>query len=261
MISFLSLTILNAEIVEVTNIKEIYDHITPQSLILFDIDNTLLELAQTLGGDQWFYHQWLNCQSQGLSAKETEGNIRPIWRAIQSVSDVNLVEEDAADIVKDLRDRGYNTIALTTRMADMYKITERQLNKKGIDFSEQKAPFDTEVLFDNTTNHVLFTSGILLTSNTNKGKALMKFVDIAGYAPKHVVFINDKRANLRDIEVACEENNIPFIGLRYGYLDEKVKNIRMDIADVQLELFGKLISDDEAQAILQYRQNHHPDHL
>ena len=44
---------------------------------------------------------------------------------------------------------------------------------------------------------------------------------------------------------AANKKNIPYIGLRYAYLDHKVKNFRSDIAEKQYEAFKKIPSDQE----------------
>ena len=65
-----------------------------------------------------------------------------------------------------------------------------------------------------------------------------------------MLFINDKASHLKEVERACEQAKIPFIGLRYGFLDEKVKRFSHEIAAIQWEHFGKLLSDEETATIL-----------
>jgi len=48
--------------------------------------------------------------------------------------------------------------------------------------------------------------------------------------------------------------HIPFVGIRYGYLDEKVKAFDPNIAAIQFEYLHKIISDEDAKAILEGRE-------
>ena len=100
---------------------------------------------------------------------------------------------------------------------------------------------------------VLYRKGIMFTSGTNKGVAVFKLFELAGYRPKHVVFVNDKAANIRDVEESVVANGMDFIGLRYGYGDERVASFRPEIAEIQWahSTLGHLISDEEAEALLE----------
>ena len=53
------------------------------------------------------------------------------------------------------------------------------------------------------------------------------------------------------IEESAAKRKIPFIGLRYGKLDDKVKNLDVDLADLQFEHFGHILSDAEARELLE----------
>ena len=68
-----------------------------------------------------------------------------------------------------------------------------------------------------------------------------------GYTPKTIIFINDKASHLKEIEVAAEEKGIPFIGLRYGYSDERKALFQAEIADHQFmhSSYHELLSDEE----------------
>jgi hypothetical protein len=105
-------------------------------------------------------------------------------------------------------------------------------------------------------NHhgVLFHRGILFTSGTHKGMAMAKFLSQIGHMPKSIVFINDKRQNIEEVEVIAEKYGVPFIGLRYGYVDEKVNNFNEDVANLQFQHFGRIISDEEAERSLKRAQ-------
>ena len=45
---------LGGKIVEVAHFKEVLDHIKPSTLLVVDIDDTLLVPVQSLGTDAWF---------------------------------------------------------------------------------------------------------------------------------------------------------------------------------------------------------------
>src|SRR4051812_39411252 len=90
-------------------------------------------------------------------------------------------------------------IGLTTQGLTLATRTVMQLKSLSIDLSKT-APSAQDFYFLNGQNGVLYRQGILFTSGTPKGEALIKFLDTVGYHPKRVVFINDKKNHLQDME-------------------------------------------------------------
>ncbi|MCB1149869.1 MAG: DUF2608 domain-containing protein [Chlamydiia bacterium] len=174
------------------------------------------------------------------------------WMAVQNISKMKLVEPSAAEIVRSLQEAGYTVMGLTTRGLGQSTRTNEQLKTVGIDLS-RTAPANEDIFFMNGRG-VLFRGGTLFTANTHKGKALFTFLDEAGYKPQRILFINDKRSHILPIEEWADQRGVPFIGLRYGFLDEKVKNLNLEITEIQWEHFGHILSDAEAQKIGEERK-------
>lgn len=235
------------QIIETTDIFEINNHLDEGTLLVYDLDNTLIEPVQMLGSDQWFYHRWMQlknelpCQERALARALSE------WMAIQSFTGVKEVQPGTSKLIKEQQAKRVPMIGLTTRDIFLAACTVGQLGSLGIDLSET-APHDKEFYFLNDCGKsVLFKKGVLFTSNSHKGKAFMKFLQEAKWSPKKVVFINDKKTHLAQLEESCEEAAIAFVGLRYGFLDEKVASFDTTIADIQVAHFGLILSDEEAR--------------
>ncbi|MFN4174781.1 MAG: DUF2608 domain-containing protein [Parachlamydiaceae bacterium] len=245
---FLFLLQLSAEIFETNEIATLETTITPHTFLILDIDNTLIEPAQTLGTDQWFYSQMLSYERQGYSKKEALNQTIKEWSAIQNLTEVKPVEPNAFEVIDRIQKNGITVIGLTARGLNLIYCTADQLNTVGIDLS-RNAPTQDEVFFQNGKG-VLFSGGILYCAGTHKGNALFKFLSLIGHTPSAVVFIDDKLSGLREVELACENRHIPFIGLRYSRTDHQVKNFSRPLADIQFKHFGRLMSDQEAEALL-----------
>lgn len=229
--------------------SELYEYIEDDSLIIFDIDNTLITPPQELGNDQWFRYQTKKYEKQGLTHEAAMGKTLTEWTAIQHITDVALVEPDIALIIRDLQNKGYDVIGLTTRDLDISTRTYNQLLSVDIDLTKT-APVKQEIFFL-LERPVLFRYGILFTANTDKGLALKKLLAAAKYDAKSVVFINDKKNHLEPVEKFCKDEDIPFIGLRYGYHDDRVESFNPTIAEIQFAHFGqKLLTDDHAQKLI-----------
>ena len=101
---------------------------------------------------------------------------------------------------------------------------------------------------------VLYRKGILFTSGTPKGSALRKFLDLIQLHPKKIVFINDKKTHLLDAATAAKELDIDFVGLRYSYSDERIRNFSPELAEIQFHrsTFSHILSDEEARRLLSH---------
>lgn len=244
---FLSAT-LSAEIVEIKHMDELNRYLDGNTLIVFDIDNTLIEPVQTLGSDQWFEHRVKELVEQGSTLDDALTETRYEWNSIQGVTQVSAVEEQTAPLVKRLQQEGYAVMGLTTRSMGISLLTKHQLRQVGIDL-RTTAPTHGEVYMHNGRG-TIFTDGVLFTSATNKGMAFEKFIRALNLAPKRVIFVNDKRSHLEELEFCCNKHKIPYIGLRYGYLDEKVAQFSGELAQQQRQHFGRILSDEAARKAL-----------
>jgi FMN phosphatase YigB (HAD superfamily) len=223
---------------------ELKTHLKPETFIVFDIDNTLLHPSQELGNDQWFYHQLKHYIDKGLQAQHALSKALKEWYSIQFLTDVNIVEPGTDLIIRNLQDEGFKIIGLTTRGFVLSDVTRDQLETLHIDLS-LTSPSKKEIYFLNREHAILFKKGILFTNGSHKGDAFFKFLEQSGYNPNRVVFINDKASHIREVEESCKERNVTFIGLRYGFLDEKVKSFQKDVADIQFQHFKQILSDEE----------------
>ncbi|MDE3046269.1 MAG: DUF2608 domain-containing protein [Verrucomicrobiota bacterium] len=244
-------TCLFGEIVEVQSFREIEQHVTPDSLVLLDIDDTLLIPVQMLGCDEWFQHRMKKHSAEGLSAEDSLEKSLAEWEAVRHLTKMDLVEADTNAIVQRMQAQGYMIMGLTTQGLALATRTVLQLGEHQIDLL-QTAPSKSDFYLAQNSHGVLYRHGILFTSGTKKGKALLAFCDDIGYKPSRVLFINDKATHLADVESAVQERGIPFLGLRYAYSDARKAAFRAELADYQFSVstFTHLLSDEEARLML-----------
>ncbi len=243
---FLLTTSLFGKIVEIKKAKEIPGHLQPDALIIFDIDNTIMHPAQELGNDQWFRHRYKEHTKQ-LRASDALQKTLNEWIAIQHVTSVRIVEEDIRDVIQDLQKKNLPLIGLTTRGYPMAHRTLEQLGSISVDLSATAPNKETLYFFEpeHVQKGVVYLGGILFTSGTHKGMTLGHYFQKIGLKPKRILFINDKLDHLEEVERYCQKEGIEFLGLRYGYLDEKVASFRPELADLQWKHFTSIPSDEE----------------
>lgn len=240
-------TSLSGVIIETPHFKDIIDHVTEDTLVILDIDDTLLITKQMLGCDEWFMHRMKEHQANGLKSSNALEKALAEWEAIRHLTEMEIVEPGTEAIVAGLQKSGYQVMGLTTQGLALATRTVQQLNLQEIDLSKT-APSDSDHYIMNGKHGVLYRKGILFTSGTAKGEALFKLCDAIGYIPSRIVFINDKATHLADIEKTAKQRNVEFIGLRYSFSDARKAAYRPDIAEIQFNhsSFAYILSDEEA---------------
>lgn len=246
-----------AAIHETNNISEILPHVQEGTLLVFDLDNTLIETKQSLGSDQWFTDYLHQQKTKGLNSEEALVHTLKYYDQVHDISDVALVDANIIQMLSKLEKEGAIILGLTTRGARLKEATFRQLASVGIHFKPVKgheAPYRLKI----SSKDGLVESGIIFVSGAHKGKSLVEYLNHLKLQPKHIVFVDDKHKNVSDVQQAVEEKGIKFTGFRYAYLDEKVKAFNREISEIQLQYLNKILSDEDAAAIYAFRQQKQP---
>lgn len=241
---------LFGEIIEVKNFKEINTYVTPGTLVVLDIDDTLLIPVQTLGTDVWYRYQLDKHKKEGLSPSEALEKTLAEWEGIRHLTKIKIVEEGTDQVIKNLQAQGRPVMGLSTQGLALATRTVQQLNSLNIDLS-LTPPMKDDLYFINGSHGVLYRNGIMFTSGTHKGKALEYLLNKACYRPQQVVFINDKASHLKELAESVESLGMKFIGLRYAYCDERIAAFRPEIGELQFEAMSKILSDEEAARLLE----------
>jgi len=246
-----------SEILETNRLNSIFRHVKPTTLICLDLDNTTMEAAQEMGSNQWFEAQIPHYKDLGCSPEEALHLALNDWFSVVFVTKQNAVERRTARIIRELQDKRFHVMGLTTRSTPLDFATKRQLADIHIDLT-RAAPTAQKIIFLNP-REVMFEHGILFTSATHKGRALFQFLDrIKEEFPtekiQEVLFINDKESDLKQVQETCKEHGMSFKGLRYGATDYRVKNLQKDVAAVQWERFSNILSNEEARQLLARRK-------
>jgi hypothetical protein len=246
-----------AKVVEVTKMAGIKAAVQPGTVLVFDIDNTLVEASQMYGSDQWFEHLVHNgiAEAKKLGLPEPEVKNRAIkraieiWQPVQKVTTVQPVERETASIIQGFQQQGYCTMGLTARPLEIEEATQRHLRSVGVNLAagckmpEQMKGFESK-------QDVGWYNGVLFVGPGNdKGEALVHFLKSNGVEAKRIVFVDDKSRNTDSVERACAKASLDCVNFRYGAADRKVKKFDPKIAEVQGQLYGKFLSDEEAARV------------
>ena len=240
----------DSTIVESNSITDIYQHLTPDeynkdTLVIFDICNTLGAPPTGLASDQWFsalFHQAMNNSN---SADEALSKALAPYCYAQHHCWLEPIEPDTVETVKSLQQRGITVIALTARGLYLFYRTLEQLHRIDIDFThtshrEAVAPYGVK-------NQSLYSHGIIFAGALNKGEALTHWLEQLRFQPKKIIFVDDKLKNIETVADAMKTANYPFVGIRYGHLDGRVQNF--DLQETEREYQALLESNPDRKPI------------
>lgn len=219
---------------------------TQDVLYVFDIDNTALELRQNLGSVQWFRWQRSLIEQNEIenrvAADVDELLMKQGW--IYQLAGTRTPEGSTSLELSQLQQKGHPVIFHTSRNTDTRGPTERELRlnsllplKKSIE-----AAFPGEFKFDGGPENqrpVSFQKGVYMSAGQNKGTWLWLLLKKVGANPKAIVFVDDERKNLENVEKALE-TKVNLTLCRYGKSDDIVKKFNESNKDMEINLWNKL---------------------
>jgi hypothetical protein len=249
----LTVQIANAKVVEIKSMKEVIPYINSRTLIVFDIDNTILEPTQTLGTDQAFGY-WVEQEVKKGKPKDT-AVVETFKKAIlvAPTSRVRAVERKTPEFIAALQSSGLPVIALTARPGNWARGTLDQLASLHVDFTNSAPRLPSARL-----EHADYTNGVLFLAHpSNKGDALVEYIRASKIQPTRILFVDDKVNNVESVEKALNETEFEHASFRYGAADERVAAFNPLILQTEWREFlrtGRFISDEEATYLLTAEQ-------
>ena len=175
-------------IFNICQIKEIESHIEENSLIAFDLDNTLITSQSYIGSILWENKLISNFQNEGLSYEEAHEQACILWNQIQNDVKLIPIEKQSPDLIKKWKETS-DVIGLTAR-----SLTIKDLTHKGL--------ISNNISFTSFPKHTLeqLHKGVLYCSHRSKSDVLLRFIDeVLRKKPKKIIFADDKKENLEDV--------------------------------------------------------------
>lgn len=210
---------VRAEVREIKSMAEIAAEIRPTTLVVFDLDNTLIEPVGNVGSDQWYDYLEKAYRRDGLDDAAASKKAGETWTRMLAVVKVKPVEDLTPILVHAQQERGIKILALTARGPEDARATFGQLRAIGVDL--EASALSKEDL--TTPDMGFYTRGVLFVGEGDKGTSLVSLLKRLGLAPTRVVFVDDKPRHVKSVDDALTAAKIPCIAYRYGAADEKVR--------------------------------------
>jgi len=223
------------EIDSIAQAQKELDVADSETLVVYDIDDTLIEQSEKLlvilsapqdafnENDKIFVQKFQKMAKAYAEEKYpfSKNIMDIIYSRILTKQSAKPVESMIANVIHDLQKRNVRVIALTNRSVGPWGIIENmeslsysRICEIGIDlnlsFTTQN--ISMENLTPNNGFYPVFYKGILLTArNNSKGRVLSEFLNRMQWAPKKVVVFDDKKDGLclESITKEMQKRHIP----------------------------------------------------
>lgn len=227
--------------------RTIINNTDQTTLIVFDIDDTLILSnkpilrANALNKLINNLRTKLNCDIQEaisliewklLITKEHLGYGLPVSMSLVKTLQ-NLINQGVHIIALTKVESGNVTINIPTLkinsiLADTYEDRRYQdLKNIGLDFSKsfQSNLSENQTIklqdVSNPLSRAIYKNGIILSSKSSKGNALLVFLNKILWRPKKIIFIDNYLYNIDSVKNVLKKINIPFIGIHFTFVNNK----------------------------------------
>ena len=188
------------------------------TLVVFDIDDTLLESKNFFGSDIWYNWQ------RGRSVLDQNGNsiqiesedvmlcIHAKLGTLYELSNFKVTDSKTPDTITKLQQM-FDTMALTSRSPDYRPGTERELRDAGISFKHEHlmSPhlalvYDFSDSVDGSPRPISYSNGIVMSTGLNKGRVLRDLLRRIDRSYTNIFFIDDGRHNVDNMKEEYSDN-------------------------------------------------------
>lgn len=256
LIGFMGPAQIQGEIIESNEIISILNHVTEDSLVLFNITGTLYEPATTLADNQWRLYFAERVKKLANDQDAGQKLIDKIKNEIVVNIPKKAVEETTPLLIANLQKQKVPVLGITqkymsTSYADNFgEITYNHLLNLGIDL--EKTLSFLNVTRNEGDDSFSFGYGMIFSNKKPVGPALLSFLKLLSNRPSKIVMVDNAHESLANAEAALESTGIEFKGIRYGLSDIRKKNFDPALGTLEFFAFkneGKVMSDDEALQI------------
>lgn len=240
---------IEAKIIETPHIEDVIPLTDDETWFLVDLDNCMFEGAQALGHANWFYDEIQQRMQKGMNREQAIADAYPNWIKTQKVCQIKPLESSFIPTLLMLQNKGITIMGLTHRQPSVADSTVRQVNSLGFDFSitaPSKKSFEISA-----KTPTLYLQGILFVGDYNKKIDIFEpFLALIKKNPKKIVFIDDKRKNVEELE-NLTRYGIEYIGVHYTAIEHSKPVYVREIAEFQSKFLDKIMSNEAALLLME----------
>lgn len=223
------------------------------TLMVFDLDDTLITMTQPLGSVGWWDWQH-ELQKQGgdsdkLFTKDYQQLVR-IQNILFQLVKMEVTDEYVMPFLKDAANQGTTLMGLTARGKEHFSATLMQLKdnqftvdekllfkKNGLKLNNHKTSVAGNFHCPQFSREVIYQQGIMFLDGEDKGKALLCILANTKQDIKTILFVDDAKRNIVSMDKAFANRDEPLV-LNVLYTKENAKELEIQTNPyLQAQLF------------------------
>ncbi len=214
-------------LIEVNSLERVTDFLRKDTLVAFDLDNTLVESASQFGSYQWGSYLLRELMERGLDFSRALETLVPRWEKAQEFIDLVPVEPLSPVWLEDWRKKGYLCLGLTGRSPGVEEVTVKQLHENNIIFSP---PVFTADPLKEYGKRVSYREGVIFAGPFQCKGEILKKICASREGIDHVILIDDQLSYLEKAESVFKTLSQDFTGIHFLRLREKVSGFDPKVA-------------------------------
>ncbi len=233
-------------------------------LVIFDIDDTLLESDTFVGSVKWYNWQRgrkvYSEQGQPIQIKQ-EQQFHCIFSTLGTLFEMGttkLTQANTAEIVRQINQQ--DLLYLTARTTIYRSPTERELAKNGLSIEDKHLLDKGEIIHFNfndnqRTAKVTYEKGILMASGLNKGMVLKAILSKVNKQYDKIYFVDDSLKNVKQISNEWKMEKTLVKIFHYTKVDKKISQKEIDTSDQSKKHFEEFIATAFPKRMKLLKQN------
>lgn len=199
----------------------VLEEVDSNTLVLFDVDDVLLRPT-----DEYCFREEIRLglmKKIGKASSVQEKN--DMFADFFLKREVVPVNKKMKEVISELQNRSIPHTALTAwwtgafgRIKEMEKVRFKDLNEVNISFKDS-SPFTRNVSFPAYRTEKggvpMILDGVILVAFGSKGEILGLALDELDHDYKKIIFIDDHKKYVDQVETLCKNRNISYVGIHY----------------------------------------------
>lgn len=228
------------EVSSLAELNSVFDELSPdRSLVVFDLDNTLLKMRGDLGSVAWWDWQQMLGAEPGTQAGEIENELA-VQGILYATRDMAPTEPLVRELIQRLQDRGIDVMILTARGPDFRDATLAQMRRVGrlrtiadcgpplcprrgtLDYEHVRTVAEdllgaapVERLQMKSGRPLSSAEGVVMVAGQRKGLILALLLQSLPKRYGTVIAIDDDEGNVRDLEAVREHVDATLFPVHY----------------------------------------------
>lgn len=217
---------------KIAQMRSVLAQVDPENtLLVLDIDDTLLTATDFFGSDHWY--EW----QKSLAADDPA---KPIctFDVLALNFEAGTQQEVEQNVSTNfIRAINLPKLLLTSRSANYRGATEREMLAAGYTMPANFVYADHGFNWQTDGRPVSYANGMMMVSGTDKGQNLLRFLnEFANLKYKHVILLDDGEKNINSLHAALSRAGISYSGIWYRNVDKSsVSPDQVKQAVVQLQ--------------------------